>query len=82
MMLEMGLIVGGAALLGGALYLRRTMPWPFKYEEKNYRRMPDGTFQDANKQVVVDAALVPRLRKAYETAKYGDKDIHDWPDAD
>ncbi|QYO76067.1 hypothetical protein [Devosia salina] len=81
-MLEVGLIVGIAALLGGAYYLRRTQPWPFEYEGRKYRRMPDGSFQDANKQIVVDVALVPHLRKAYESAKYGEKDMSDWPDAD
>jgi hypothetical protein len=81
-MLEVGLIVGGAVLLGGAFYLRRTMPWPFKYEGRRYRRMPDGTFQDASRQVVVDEALIPHLRKGYETAKYGDRDVSDWPDTD
>jgi hypothetical protein len=81
-MLEVGLVVGIAALLGGAYYLRRTMPWPFTYEGRKYRRMPNGSFQDANKQEVLDAALIPHLRKAYETAKYGEKDMSDWPDAD
>ena len=77
-MLEAIVIIGVLALLGGGFYLRRTMPWPFTYEGKKYRRMPDGTFQDAEKQTVKDAALLPKLVAAYEAAKYGTGDLRDY----
>lgn len=70
--------LGIIALLGGAFYLRRTMPWPFEFEGKKYRRMSDGTFQDATKMPVVDAALTPKLVVAYEAAKYGDRELQGW----
>ena len=76
-MLEVVIIVGVAALLGGGVYLRRTMPWPFHYEGRKYRRMPDGVFQDAAKAPVTDAALIPKLVVAYEAAKYGSRDMSD-----
>lgn len=81
-MLEIGVIVGCLALFGGAFYLRRTMPWPFSYEGKKYRRMPDGSFQDASKTEVQDPALLPHLQEAYEAAKYGRRDLSDLPTHD
>lgn len=76
-MLEIAIVVGLVALLGMGFYLRRTMPWPFVHEGKKYRRMPDGTFQDAAKAPVRDAALIPGLTKSYEAAKYGTRDLSD-----
>ncbi len=78
-MLEAGILIGVVALLGGAFYLRQTMPWPFKYEGSEYRRMPDGSFQDAGRAKVIDTALIPHLHRAYEAAKYGEKDLSDLP---
>jgi len=75
--LELLIVVGVAALLGGVLYLRRAMPWPFRYEGRKYRRMPDGVFQDAAKTPVTDVALIPKLVVAYEAAKYGSRDLLD-----
>lgn len=77
-MIETLVILGTLALLGGGLYLRRTMPWPFEYEGRKYRRMPDGTFQDATKETVLDVALISKLTPAYEAAKYGSRDLHGW----
>ena len=77
-MIETLVILGILALLGGGFYLRRTMPWPFTYEGRKYRRMPDGTFQDATKQPVLDVALISRLMPAYEAAKYGSRDLQGW----
>jgi hypothetical protein len=77
-LLEISIAVAVVVLLGGAFYLRRKMPWPFEYEGRKYRRMPNGTFQDANKKTVTDAALVPQLTKAYEAAKYGTGELQAW----
>jgi hypothetical protein len=75
--LEVLIVAGGIVLLGGGFYLRRTMPWPFRYEGRKYRRMPDGTFQDAAKAPVTDTALIPKLVEAYEVTKYGRRDMLD-----
>jgi hypothetical protein len=77
-MLEFAVIAGVIALFGGCFYLRRTLPWPFSYDGKKFRRMPDGSFQDADKTTVHDAALIPRLQEAYERAKYPRGDMSDW----
>ena len=76
-MLEAAIIAACLVLLGGGFYLRRKMPWPFEHEGKKYRRMPDGTFQDANKAEVKDRELLPKLTEAYEAAKYGKGDMSD-----
>ena len=81
-MLEFAVIAGVALLLAGGFYLRRAMPWPFVYEGKKYRRMPDGSFQDANKAQVTDAALISKLQPEYEAAKYGRRDLSDWESPD
>ena len=70
------IVIGCVALLGGALYLRKTLPWPFTYEGQKYRRMPDGTFQDAGKVTVTDPALIEKLKPAFEEAKYGKPDLN------
>lgn len=70
--------IGCVAIFAAALYLRKTMPWPFEYEGQKYRRMPDGTFQDALKTPITDAALIAKLVPAYEEAKYGAPDGPDW----
>jgi hypothetical protein len=75
------IVVVTVALFGGALYLRRVLPWPFKHEGKKYRRMRDGTFQDAQKNTVQDMALIAKLTPAYEAAKYGASELQAW-DAD
>lgn len=77
-MLETLIVVGGLALFSGAFYLRMILPWPFTYEDRKFRRMRDGSFQDANKTQVSDPALIPELQKAYEAAKYGKPDLQAW----
>lgn len=81
-MLEFAVIAGVALLLGGGFYLRRTMPWPFVHEGRKYRRMPDGSFQDANKTLITDAVQISKLQPEYEAAKYGRRDLSDWPTSD
>ncbi|MDB5473938.1 MAG: hypothetical protein JWP99_1241 [Devosia sp.] len=81
-MLEFAVIAGVALLLAGCFYLRRTMPWPFVYEGKKYRRMPDGTFQDADKVRVTDGELISRLQPEFEAAKYGRRDLSAWESSD
>jgi hypothetical protein len=75
-MLAAVVVIAGAALLGGALYLRKTLPWPFTFEGQKYRRMPDGTFQDASKVTITDPDLIEKLKPAYEEAKYGKPDLN------
>lgn len=74
------LLVGGGVVIifAGALYLRRKMPWPFELEGQRYRRMPDGTFQDAKKMQVTDPAMLPKLEAAYKSAKYGSGELQAW----
>lgn len=74
-MLEFAIIAGMVLLLGGGLYLRRSLPWPFVFEGRKYRRMPDGSFQDASKVKVADPALIAVLQQEYEAAKYGRPDL-------
>ena len=81
-MLEFAVIAGMALLLAGGFYLRRTMPWPFVHEGTKYRRMPDGSFQDANKARITDAALIAKLQPEYEAAKYGRRDLSGWDSSD
>lgn len=75
-MLATVIVIACVALLGGALYLRKTLPWPFTYEGQKYRRMSDGTFQDAGKVTVTDPDLIEKLKSAYEAAKYGAPDLN------
>lgn len=70
-MLAIVVAIGCVALIAAGLYLRKTLPWPFSYDGQKYRRMPDGTFQDASKNTITDPALIKRLQPAFEEAKYG-----------
>jgi hypothetical protein len=70
------IVIACLALLGGALYLRKTLPWPFTHDGQKYRRMPDATFQDANKVTITDPELIEKLKVAYEEAKYGKADLN------
>jgi hypothetical protein len=55
------------------------MPYPFQYEGRKYRRLSDGSFTDAAKVPVTDAALIPMLKAQYEKAKYGDNEkLSNW----
>lgn len=77
-MIAILVVIACVAMFAGALYLRRTLPWPFEHEGKKYRRMPDGTFQDADKRPVTDAALIALLVPAYEQNKYGTPGSYGW----
>lgn len=79
--LAVGVGIGVVVLIGGAVMIGRRMPYPFDHDGARYKRMPDGSFLDANKQPVSDLALRANLQASYERAKYGTDETKDWGNA-